>query len=240
MLEFADVHAYYGDSHVLHGVSFTVRDGEIACLLGRNGAGKTTTILTTMGYLKPRRGRILYQGRDLAALPPHAIARIGFGFVPQERGIFPSLTVRENLTVFARPGPGTGKRARDGRGAWNLARIYEVFPRLRERERNLGFQLSGGEQQMLSIARALMLNPSLLLLDEPSEGLAPMIVREIIEVVGRLRSEGMAILMVEQNLQAALSLGDRMYVMSKGEICFTGSAVELEHNEMVLRTHLSV
>jgi len=230
MLELSDVHAYYGDSHVLHGVSLTVRDGEVACLLGRNGAGKTTTILTIIGYLKPRQGRITYRGQDLAKLPPHAIARIGFGFVPQERGIFPSLTVRENLTVFARP----------GKGPWTLARIHEVFPRLKERERNLGFQLSGGEQQMLSIARALMLNPSLLLLDEPSEGLAPMIVREIIDIVRKLRTEGMAILMVEQNLQAALAVADRNYVMQKGEICYTGTSAELEHNEYVLRTHLSV
>ncbi len=230
MLEMADVHAYYGKSHVLHGVSFGVGNGEVACLLGRNGAGKTTTILTIMGYLKPRRGRITYDGRDLADLPPQAIARLGFGFVPQERGIFPSLTVRENLTVFARP----------GRGAWNLARIYAVFPRLKERERNLGFQLSGGEQQMLSIARALMLNPTLLLLDEPSEGLAPMIVREIIDIVAKLRTEGLSILMVEQNLSVALAVADRNYVMNKGEICFAGTSAELEGNDFVLTTHLSV
>jgi branched-chain amino acid transport system ATP-binding protein len=230
MLELEDVHAYYGNSHILQGVSLSVRDGEVVCLLGRNGAGKTTTILTIMGYLKPRPGRIAYHGRDLTALPPHAIARLGFGFVPQERGIFPSLTVRENLTVFARAGSGD----------WTLARIYEFFPRLQERERNLGFQLSGGEQQMLSIARALMLNPSMLLLDEPSEGLAPLIVREIVEIVKRLAAHGLAILMVEQNLHAALAVGDRHLVMSKGEICFAGTTAELEGNEAVLRAHLSV
>jgi branched-chain amino acid transport system ATP-binding protein len=230
MLELTDVHGYYGDSHILHGVSLSVRDGEVACLLGRNGAGKTTTILTIMGYLKPRRGRITYRGQDLAALPPHAIARLGFGFVPQERGIFPSLTVRENLTVFARAGSGT----------WTLARIYQFFPRLRERERNLGFQLSGGEQQMLSIARALMLNPTLLLLDEPSEGLAPMIVQEIIEIVKSLKQEGLAILLVEQNLRTALAVADKNHVMSKGEICFTGISAELENNDFVLRNYLSV
>jgi branched-chain amino acid transport system ATP-binding protein len=231
MLELNDVNAFYGESHILHGVSLTVRDGEVVCLLGRNGAGKTTTILTIMGYLKPRPGRILYQGRDIATLPPYAIARLGFGFVPQERGIFPSLTVRENLTVFAR----TGERKQ-----WTLPRIYQLFPRLKEREGNLGFQLSGGEQQMLSIARALMLNPSLLLLDEPSEGLAPMIVREIIEVVKGLKQEGLAILLVEQNLRTALAVGDRHHVMNKGEICFTGASDELETNDFVLRTYLSV
>jgi len=229
MLAVENVHAYYGDSHVLNGVSFAVNEGEAVCLLGRNGAGKTTTILTIMGYLKPRPGQIRFRDRDIAALPPYGVARLGFGFVPQERGIFPSLTVRENLTVFARAG-----------GGWTLERIFALFPNLRARERNLGFQLSGGEQQMLSIARALMLNPTLLLLDEPSEGLAPLIVEEIIAVLRRLKNEGLAILLVEQNLRTALALGDRHHVMNKGEICFTGSSAELESNETVLRSYLSV
>jgi branched-chain amino acid transport system ATP-binding protein len=231
MLDLDNVNAYYGDSHVLRGVSLAIKEGEVVCLLGRNGAGKTTTILTIMGYLKPRPGRILYRNRDIAALAPYAVARLGVGFVPQERGIFPSLTVRENLTVFARSGD---------KGAWTLARIFELFPHLRARERNLGFQLSGGEQQMLSIARALMLNPSLLLLDEPSEGLAPMIVREIIEVLKNLKREGMAILLIEQNLRTALALADRHHVMNKGEICFTGSSAELAGNDFILRNYLSV
>ncbi len=235
MLELDNVHAFYGQSHVLHGVSLIVRRGEVVCLLGRNGAGKTTTVLTVMGYLPPRPGRIRYNDRDVVGLPPYAVARLGFGFVPQERGIFPSLTVRENLTVFARD-----DRVRDGAGGWTLARIFDVFPVLRERERNLGFQLSGGEQQMLSIARALMLNPDILLLDEPSEGLAPMIVQQIVDVLTRLKSDGLAILLVEQNLRAALALGDRHYVMNKGEICFTGTSSELEHNDDVLRNYLSV
>src|SRR6516165_8763867 len=215
MLELENVNAYYGESHILRGVSLCVHDGEVVCLLGRNGAGKTTTILTIMGYLKPRAGRIVYKGRDIAALPPHAVARLGFGLVPQERGIFPSLTVREHLTVFARAG--------DQR-RWTLDRIFGLFPNLKQRERNLGFQLSGGEQQMLSIARALMLNPSLLLLDEPSEGLAPLVVREIIAVLRALKREGRAVLLVEQNLHTALALADRHYVMSKGEVCFTGTS----------------
>ena len=231
MLDLENVNAYYGDSHILHGVSLAVNEGEVVCLLGRNGAGKTTTILTIMGYLKPRPGRILFRGRDIAALPPYAVARLGFGFVPQERGIFPSLTVRENLTVFARGTAG---------GRWTLERILELFPSLRARERNLGFQLSGGEQQMLSIARALMLNPSLLLLDEPSEGLAPLIVQDIVEVLRNLKREGLAILLVEQNLRTALAVADRHHVMNKGEICFTGSSGELEGNEFVLRNYLSV
>jgi branched-chain amino acid transport system ATP-binding protein len=231
MLDLENVNAYYGDSHILHGVSLAVKEGEVVCLLGRNGAGKTTTILTIMGYLKPRPGRILYRGRDIAALPPYAVARLGFGFVPQERGIFPSLTVRENLTVFARGTAG---------GRWTLERILELFPSLRARERNLGFQLSGGEQQMLSIARALMLNPSLLLLDEPSEGLAPLIVQDIVEVLRNLKREGLAILLVEQNLRTALAVADRHHVMNKGEICFTGTSGELEGNEFVLRNYLSV
>jgi branched-chain amino acid transport system ATP-binding protein len=231
MLDLENVNAYYGDSHILHGVSLAVNEGEVVCLLGRNGAGKTTTILTIMGYLKPRPGRILYRGRDIAALPPYAVARLGFGFVPQERGIFPSLTVRENLTVFARGTAG---------GRWTLERILELFPSLRARERNLGFQLSGGEQQMLSIARALMLNPSLLLLDEPSEGLAPLVVQDVVEVLRNLKREGLAILLVEQNLRTALAVADRHHVMNKGEICFTGSSGELEGNEFVLRNYLSV
>jgi len=231
MLELENIHAYYGDSHILHGVSLCVRPGEVVCLLGRNGAGKTTTILNIMGYLQPRGGRMRYAQRDISGLSPHAVARLGFGFVPQERGIFPSLTLRENLTVFARAGVN---------GYWTLQRIFDLFPVLHARERNLGFQLSGGEQQMLSIARALMLNPALLLLDEPSEGLAPMIVAQIVEVLARLKREGLAILLVEQNLRTALAVGDRHHVMNKGEICFTGSAAELEGNDLVLRNYLSV
>ena len=236
MLDLENVNSYYGDSHILHGVSLSVREGEVVCLLGRNGAGKTTTILTVMGYLKPRPGRILFNGRDIAALPPYAVARLGFGFVPQERGIFPSLTVRENLTVFARKRSNGGKSG----GYWTVDRVFELFPNLKARQANLGFQLSGGEQQMLSIARALMLNPVLMLLDEPSEGLAPMIVNEIVRVMKNLKNEGLAILLVEQNLHTALAVADRHHVMNKGEICFTGTSAELEGNEFVLRNFLSV
>jgi branched-chain amino acid transport system ATP-binding protein len=231
MLELEGVNTYYGESHVLRGVSLSVREGEVIGLLGRNGAGKTTTILTAMGYLKPRSGRITYRARDIAALRPFEIARLGVGYVPQERGIFPSLTVIENLTVFAR----SGKGAR-----WSLPRIFALFPVLETRGGNLGFQLSGGEQQMLSIARALMLNPTLLLLDEPSEGLAPMILEQIVTAIKSLKDEGLAILLVEQNLRTALALGDRHHILNKGEICFTGTSAELDGNETVLRDYLSV
>ena len=234
MLELDNVHAYYGDSHILHGVSLSVGKGEVVCLLGRNGAGKTTTILTVMGYLHPRGGRVRYGGRDIGALPPYAVSRLGVGFVPQERGIFPSLTVRVNLTVFARAS------AKNRSSGWTLERIFDLFPNLKARERNLGFQLSGGEQQMLSIARALMLNPELLVLDEPSEGLAPMIVEEIVRVLRGLKSEGLAILLVEQNLRAAFAVGDRHHIMNKGAICFTGTSAQIESNEAVLREYLSV
>ncbi len=235
MLELENIQAYYGESHVLRGVSLSVAKGEVVCLLGRNGAGKTTTILTVMGYLHPRDGRVRHNGRDIGSLPPYAVSRLGVGFVPQERGIFPSLTVRENLTVFAR-----GSKDASTKDAWTLQRIFDLFPHLRARERNLGFQLSGGEQQMLSIARALMLNPDLLLLDEPSEGLAPMIVEEIVGVLRGLKREGLAILLVEQNLRAAFAVGDRHHIMNKGEICFTGTSAEIECNEHVLRNYLSV
>jgi branched-chain amino acid transport system ATP-binding protein len=230
MLQLDNVHAYYGDSHVLHGVSMRVDKGEVVSLLGRNGAGKTTTVLTIMGYLKPDPGRVIHEGRDVNGLPPHVLARRGFGFVPQERGVFPSLTVEENLTVAARR----------GRGRWTLDLAYELFPRLRERRGNLGFQLSGGEQQMLAIARALLLNPSVILLDEPSEGLAPIVVEEIVHVLRKLKGEGLAVLLIEQNLRVALDLADRHYVLSKGQVCYTGTSSELENNEQVLREYLSV
>jgi branched-chain amino acid transport system ATP-binding protein len=230
LLSVQDAHAYYGQSHVLHGISLDVAPGEVVSLLGRNGAGKTTTILTIMGYLKAAPGRIRFRDRDLTGLRPHQLAKLGFGFVPQERGIFPSLTVRENLSTFAR----------QGNGQWNLARVFAIFPRLAERQGNWGFQLSGGEQQMLAIARALMMNPALLLLDEPSEGLAPLIVREIVQVIAGLKREGLAILLVEQNLQAALDLADRHHVLSKGTVVFTGSSAEIGANEEVLKQYLSI
>jgi branched-chain amino acid transport system ATP-binding protein len=231
MLHVADIHAYYGQSHVLQGVSLDVGKGEVVSLLGRNGSGKTTTLLTIMGYLSPAPGSITYDGVEIGGLPPYRISRMGLGFVPQERGIFPSLTVLENLTVAARRGQ---------RGEWTLERVLGLFPRLRERAANRGSQLSGGEQQMLSIGRALLLNPSLLILDEPSEGLAPLIVQEIIAILHEVRAGGLPILIVEQNIRAAFAVADRHYILSKGAVCFTGTTDELRNNEAMLHQHLGV
>ena len=231
MLHVADIHAYYGQSHVLQGVSLDVGRGEVVSLLGRNGSGKTTTLLTIMGYLSPAPGSITYDGVEIGGLPPYRISRMGLGFVPQERGIFPSLTVLENLTVAARRGR---------RGEWTLERVLGLFPRLRERAANRGSQLSGGEQQMLSIGRALLLNPSLLILDEPSEGLAPLIVQEIISILHEVRAGGLPILIVEQNIRAAFAVADRHYILSKGAVCFTGTTDELRNNEDMLHQHLGV
>ena len=231
MLHVADIHAYYGQSHVLQGVSLDVGKGEVVSLLGRNGSGKTTTLLTIMGYLSPAPGSITYDGVEIGGLPPYRISRMGLGFVPQERGIFPSLTVLENLTVAARRGR---------RGEWTLERVLGLFPRLRERAANRGSQLSGGEQQMLSIGRALLLNPSLLILDEPSEGLAPLIVQEIIAILHEVRAGGLPILIVEQNIRAAFAVADRHYILSKGAVCFTGTTDELRGDEAMLHQHLGV
>ena len=231
MLELDNVHAYYGDSHVLHGVSLRVAQGEVVGLLGRNGAGKTTTLLTIMGYVRCREGTIAYKGERVDGFRPHLIARRGIGFVPQERRIFSSLTVRENLTVG---------EPRRGRGRWTLKDIFEIFPNLEARKKHLGSNLSGGEQQMLAIARALMLDPSLLLLDEPSEGLAPMIVGKIVQVLRAVKNKGLPILLIEQNLHTALGLADRHCILSKGEICFRGSSKELDADEAVKRQYLGV
>jgi branched-chain amino acid transport system ATP-binding protein len=231
MLEISKINSYHADSHVLHDVSFAIKEGEVVSLLGRNGAGKTTTLLTIMGYLKPRPGRIIFQGRAIEGLPPYRIARMGFGFVPQEREIFASLTVEENL-IIARP---KGRQMR-----WNLGQIYQLFPRLKERKRNLGNQLSGGEQQVLAIARALMTSPTVLLLDEPSEGLAPLMVEEIVATIHGLRREGLAIILVEQNLKVALDLAHNHLILSKGTICFSGTSAQIENEEKIIKTYLAV
>jgi branched-chain amino acid transport system ATP-binding protein len=231
MLIASDIHAYYGQSHVLQGISLEVKAGEVVAILGRNGSGKTTTLLTIMGFLSPAPGRVSYEGRDISGWAPYRVSRLGLGFVPQERGVFPSLTVRENLTVAARKGRS---------GNWTLQQVFKLFPRLEERAANRGSQLSGGEQQMLSIARALLLNPSLLILDEPSEGLAPLIVQEIISILRQVRDAGLAILLVEQNMRAAFAVAERHYIRAKGRICYTGTTRELESNEAVLHEHLGI
>jgi branched-chain amino acid transport system ATP-binding protein len=231
MLELRDIHAYYGDSHVLRGISLSVGEGEVVGLLGRNGAGKTTTLLTIMGYVRGRVGEILFRGARLDGLQPYLIARRGIGFVPQERRIFPSLTVRENLAV--------GER-RDGGGRWSIDDVLDIFPGLRPRQKHLGCHLSGGEQQMLAIARALMVDPALLLLDEPSEGLAPLVVDKIIEVLHEVKGKGLSILLVEQNLGTALKVADRQYVLSKGEVCYAGTSSELQADESVKKQYLAI
>jgi branched-chain amino acid transport system ATP-binding protein len=231
MLEVEAIHTYYGDSHILHGVSLEVRAGEAVALLGRNGSGKTTLIRSVVGFTPPREGAVRFLGRAIHRLPAHAIARLGIGLVPQGRRIFAPLTVTENLTLGARAGDGAG---------WGVERVFALFPRLRERAQQSGGTLSGGEQQMLAVARALMTNPRLLLLDEPSEGLAPLIVREIGRVLVGLKREGLSILLVEQNVPLALRVADRAYVMNKGRIVYHGPAADLAANEEVKRRFLGV
>ncbi len=215
-----DLHTFYGKSHILHGVSLEVREGEIVTLLGRNGAGKTTTLRSLVGLTPPRSGVVRIFGHTTTAWPPYRIAALGVGYVPEGRHIFSNLTVEENLKVpLERPGP------------WTIARIHALFPRLAERRGNKGRQLSGGEQEMLAIARALILNPKLLILDEPSQGLAPLIVREVFKVVTSAREEGIAILLVEQNVRAATEIADRAYVLDDGRVVFSGAAGEFAKDE---------
>jgi branched-chain amino acid transport system ATP-binding protein len=228
MLEVDGIHTYYGESHILHGVSLRVEAGEAVALLGRNGAGKTTMIRSIVGFTPPRDGRIVFDGESIQRWPAHRIARRGLALVPQGRRIFAPLTVRENLVLGARA---------DG---WTLERVFDLFPRLRERAEQSGGTLSGGEQQMLAIARALLTNGRLLLLDEPSEGLAPLIVREIGRVVTGLKGQRLSILLVEQNYHLALQVADRVYVMNKGQIVYEGTPAGLEANEDVKRRYLGV
>lgn len=231
MLTVQDIHTYYGESHILQGVTLEVGQGEAIALLGRNGVGKTTTISSIIGFELPRRGQIMLRGRNIVGRPSHEIAQSGVGLVPQGRGIFPTLTVQENLTLATRNAQN---------GGWTFDRVLEVFPLLAVRLKNMGSQLSGGEQQMLAIARALMTNPELLLLDEPSEGLAPLIVAEIGRIVAQLKEQGLSILLVEQNLNLALGVADRVYVMNKGRIVFEGTPTNLREQEEVMHRYLGV
>lgn len=209
-MQLIDLHTYYGDSHILQGISLEVKKGQIVALLGRNGVGKTTTIKSIIGFVPPRQGKVIFKGIDVTGLQPFQIAGMGIGLVPQGRRIFPSLSVRENLLIASRHTQGDER--------WNLSKIYSLFPILKERAALRGTQLSGGEQQMLAIGRALMSNPELLLMDEPSEGLSPMLVQEIGLVTQQLKQEGLSILLVEQNLPLALKVADYVYLMSKGRI----------------------
>jgi branched-chain amino acid transport system ATP-binding protein len=232
MLELADVHTYYGESYVLQGTSLEVKEGSVVGLMGRNGMGKTTTIRTIMGFTPLRHGVIRFRGNDISNLESYRIAQMGLGLVPQGRLIFPSLTVLENLTVAARGG--------EKDGAWNLDRVYSIFPVLKERANYRGTLLSGGEQQMLTIARALMTNPQLLLMDEPSEGLAPIVVREIGQIIRELKESGFSILLVEQNLPMALAVADYVYVISKGVIVYESASEKLWTDEEVKAKYLGV
>jgi branched-chain amino acid transport system ATP-binding protein len=228
VLEVDGIHTYYGESHVLHGVSLRVAPGEAVALLGRNGAGKTTAIRSIVGFTPPRAGRVLFEEQAIERWPAYRIARRGLALVPQGRRIFAPLSVRENLLLGARS------------EGWTLERVFELFPRLRERQAQLGGTLSGGEQQMLAIARALLTNGRLLLLDEPSEGLAPLIVREIGTILTALKAERLSLLLVEQNYHLALRVADRVYVMNKGQIVYQGTPAGLEADEEVKRRYLGV
>jgi branched-chain amino acid transport system ATP-binding protein len=234
LLELSHVETYYDDSHILFDLSLTVESGEVVCLLGRNGAGKTTTVRSIVGLTPPRSGRITLRGRDLAGLPPFRIARQGIGFVPEDRRVFFNLTVAENLEV-ARKTWGNGAS-----GAWTAERVYELFPILRERRRQAGGTLSGGEQQMLTIARTLMGNPEVLLLDEPSEGLAPLVVDNLRQQLGRLKASGLTIVLAEQNVRFVSELGDRVYILEKGMVRYQGSMAEFLADEQVRQTYLAV
>ena len=232
-LRLTNVHAFYGDSHILHGVGFALQEGHVLALLGRNGAGKTTCISTIVGFLSPKEGEIQLFGRGIGGLSPERISRLGIGLVPQGRRIFPSLTVRENLIVAQ-------QRENSTRKPWNVERIYELFPRLGERHAQFAGTLSGGEQQMLAIARALMGNPRVLLLDEPSEGLAPLIVAEVGRTIKRLKDEGQSIVLVEQNRQLALEVADQAVILNTGRCVFAGEANEILNDEDLIAQNLGV
>jgi branched-chain amino acid transport system ATP-binding protein len=232
-LSLTNVHAFYGDSHILHGVSFSLQPGGVLALLGRNGAGKTTCISAIIGFLTPRGGEIRLFGESIEGLSPERISHLGVGLVPQGRRIFPSLSVRENLIVAQ-------QRESTTQNPWNVERIYALFPRLRERHAQYAGTLSGGEQQMLAIGRALMGNPRVLLLDEPSEGLAPLIVAEVGRTIKRLKEDGQSIVLVEQNIQLALDVADQAVILNTGRCVFAGAAGEILNNEQLIAQNLGV
>jgi branched-chain amino acid transport system ATP-binding protein len=233
LLRVAEVETCYGSSQALFGMSFTVSQGEFVTLIGRNGMGKTTTVKSVMGLLKPRAGAIEFDGRALAGMPAYRVAQLGLGLVPEGRQVFPNLSVRENLIATANNRAG----ARD---PWTLARVYALFPRLRERERNLGANLSGGEQQMLAIGRALMTNPRLLILDEATEGLAPLIRQEIWNCLASLKAAGQTVIVIDKNIASLLRLADTHYVVEKGRVVWNGSSATLKDKPEVLHEYVGV
>jgi branched-chain amino acid transport system ATP-binding protein len=232
MLEVRDIHTYYGDSYVLQGVSLRLQRGQVIGILGRNGMGKTTLIRSIVGFTPPRQGRIVFKEQDVTGWASNRVVALGLGLVPQGRRVFPSLTVLENLSVAA--------RERGDGGPWSVARVMELFPRLNERQANRAGKLSGGEQQMLAIARALMTNPDLLVMDEPTEGLAPLLVREVGRVIESLKASGLSILLVEQNLPLALRVSDHVHVLSRGRIVHSGPPQALWQNEEIKSRYLGL
>jgi branched-chain amino acid transport system ATP-binding protein len=231
MLEVKEIHTYYGTSHIIFGISFDVREGEAVCLLGRNGAGKTTTFRSIIGLTPPKAGNIRFRGNEIVGKPSYRIAKMGIGYVPDTRRIFPDLTVRQNILV--------ARREKEG-AVWNLETIYALFPKLRELDTHMGTQLSGGEQQMLTVARTLMTNPDLLLLDEPGEGLAPLVIKAMEQQLGEIKKLGITMLICEHNVGLATALSDRGYVIDKGTIRYQGTIDELQKNEEVRKKYLMV
>lgn len=234
LLEVKDLNTFYEQSHILQGVSLNVGHGEIVCLLGRNGVGKSTTLKSIIGLVKPRSGEVFFKGQNVAGMPPHVIAKLGVGYVPEDRRIFPTLTLRENLLM----GIKTGQKG-NGDG-WTIEKVYKYFPALQARDGQKGGHLSGGEQQMLTIARTLMGNPEVLLIDEPTEGLAPKIVETVEQVIQDIHQHNIPILLVEQNMRVALRLAGRIYVISKGKIVFQGTGQELKEADEVRQKYLEV
>lgn len=233
LIEAKGLHTYYGASHILHGIDFSIRRGESVGLMGRNGMGKSTLLKTMLGLVRPRSGDVSVKGREMTAAAPHRIARMGIAYVPEGRGIFPNLSVRENLLMAARAGT-------DGRREWTLERVVQTFPRLAERMTHGGSELSGGEQQMLTIGRALLTNPDLLILDEATEGLAPLIAREIMRIVGVVKASGIATVIVDKNFQAVNAITDRNVILVKGEVVYAGPAEELRAKPDVHLRYLGV
>ena len=229
ILKLDEIHTYYGLVHMLQGVSLEIAEGEVVALLGRNGAGKTTALKSIMGLAPSRQGKVLFEDQDITGLPPHVIARQGIAYVPASRGIFMTLTSMENLNIV---------RTRGAR--WDTEDVFRRFPKLAPLKRRRGRSLSGGEQQMLAIGRALVTGPSLILLDEPSQGLAPMVVELVVNMLRELKSEGVSMLLVEQNLQMALDLAERVYILDQGEVVFDGSAQELKNNDQLTASYLGV
>ncbi len=234
LLEVKDLNTFYEQSHILQGISLGIAQGEIVCLLGRNGVGKSTTLKSIIGLVTPRSGEVLFKGKNVAGMAPHDIAKRGVGYVPEERRIFPTLSVRENLVMGIKPGQ---KSNGDG---WSVEKVYKYFPGLQARDNQRGGNLSGGEQQMLTIARTLMGNPEIILIDEPTEGLAPLIVKTVEQVIQDIHRHDIPILLVEQNMRVALRLAGRIYVISKGKIMFHGTSQELKEAHEIRTKYLEV